>query len=90
MDMPPHVDEMIARVADVCRNTIVVNRTGMPVTMPYAEKVPAIMQAWYAGNETGSSIANVLFGDFNPCGKMPISWPTNLKRFPLPNPQRYP
>ncbi|KAK6227375.1 beta-glucosidase [Colletotrichum tabaci] len=54
MDLPNHVDEMIARVAE----------------------------AWYAGNETGSSIANVLFGDFNPCGKMPISWPKRLRDNP--------
>jgi beta-glucosidase len=63
-------------------NTVVVNRTGMPVAMPWASKVPAIIQAWYGGNESGNAIADVLFGDFNPCGKLPISWPHTLSENP--------
>lgn len=82
MDMPAHVRPMIERVAAVCPRTVVVNRTGMPVTMRWADKVPSIVQAWYGGNESGSSIADVLFGDFNPCGKMPISWPHELRDNP--------
>jgi beta-glucosidase len=82
MDLPQNVDRMISRVAGVCPQTIVVHHSGMPVCMPWASQVPAILQAWYGGNETGSSIADVLFGDFNPCGKMPITWPKKLSDNP--------
>ncbi|KAI5456496.1 putative beta-glucosidase H [Mariannaea sp. PMI_226] len=82
MDLPDNVNRLIAKVARVCPNTVVVNRTGMPVTMPWASDVPAIMQAWYGGNESGSAIADVLFGDFNPCGKLPVSWPHKLQDNP--------
>lgn len=78
MDLPPNLDELIVRVAQACPRTVVVNHSGMPVTMPWVSQVPAIVQAWYGGNEAGSSIADMLFGDIGPRGKMPISWPKKL------------
>jgi beta-glucosidase len=82
MSLPPAVDALIESVYGANPNTVVVNRTGMPVAMPWAPKVPAIIQAWYGGNESGNAIADVVFGDFNPCGKLPISWPHNLSDNP--------
>jgi len=82
MDLPPAVNALIDNVHSINSNTIVVSRTGMPVTMPWASKVPAIIQAWYGGNESGNSIADILFGDFNPCGKLPISWPRTISDNP--------
>lgn len=82
MSLPPHLDDLIAQVAEVCPRTIVVHRSGMPVSMPWASRVPSIVQAWYGGNETGTAIADVLFGDFNPCGKLPITWPKKLSDNP--------
>jgi beta-glucosidase len=69
-------------VQSVNPNTVVVNRTGMPVAMPWASRVSTIVQAWYGGNESGSAIADILFGDFNPCAKLPISWPHTLSENP--------
>jgi beta-glucosidase len=75
MALPPGVDTMISRVASVNPRTIVVNISGSPVSMPWASEIASIAQAWYGGNEAGNGIADVLFGDFNPSGKLPISWP---------------
>jgi beta-glucosidase len=82
MDLPPHVNDMIERVASVCSKTVIVNFSGTPVTMPWADQVPAIIQAWYGGNEAGNGIADVLFGDFNPGGKLPVSWPRQIEDDP--------
>jgi beta-glucosidase len=68
-------DALIASVAAVNPNTIVVNTTGVPVELPWLDSVPAFMQAWYAGQETGNAILDVLIGDLSPSGKLPVSWP---------------
>ena len=59
-------------------NTIVVLNTGAPVTMDWLDRVPAVVQAWYAGQEAGNAIADVLFGDVNPSGKLPTTFPRRL------------
>ena len=82
MDLPQGVDEMISRVLAAASNTIVVNQSGTPVTMPWANQAKTIVQAWYGGNETGHGISDVLFGDINPCGKLPLSWPISVKHNP--------
>lgn len=82
MDLPPGVDDMISKVLDVAPNAIAVNQSGTPVTMPWANKASAIVQAWYGGNETGHGIADVLFGVVNPAGKLPLSWPVDVKHNP--------
>ena len=50
--------------------------------MPWAHKAKALVQAWYGGNETGNGIADVLFGDVNPSGKLPLSWPAQIQDCP--------
>lgn len=50
--------------------------------MPWADSAPAIMQAWYGGNETGNAIADVLYGDVNPAGKLPLTFPVRLEDTP--------
>jgi beta-glucosidase len=75
MDLPSHTDELISAVADANPNAIVVLQSGTPVTMPWAYKVSTLVQAWYGGNKTGNAIADVLFGDINPSGKLPLSFP---------------
>lgn len=83
MDLPPGVDDLItAVVAANPKGTVVVNQSGTPVTMPWADKVGAIVQAWYGGNETGNAIADVLFGDVNPSGKLSLSWPVRVQDNP--------
>lgn len=82
MDLPGHLDEMIAAVAKANPNTAVVMQSGTPVTMPWIDKVPALVQAWYGGNETGNCIADILFGDANPSGKLSLSFPVHLRDNP--------
>lgn len=75
MDLPPGTDELIEAVLAVNSNTAIVMQSGTPVTMPWAPKAKAILQAWYGGNETGNGIADVVFGDVNPSGKSSLSFP---------------
>ncbi len=82
MDLPPPMDDLIAAVAAANPNTVVVMQSGTPVTMPWVDQVPALVQAWYGGNETGNVIADVLFGDANPSGKLSLSFPKRLQDNP--------
>ncbi|KAH7138978.1 glycoside hydrolase superfamily [Dendryphion nanum] len=68
-------DHLISSIAAVNPNTVVVNTTGVPVELTWIEEVPAFLQAWYAGQETGNAILDVLLGETNPSGKLPVSWP---------------
>ncbi|KAL5387317.1 hypothetical protein DPSP01_003541 [Paraphaeosphaeria sporulosa] len=72
-------NHLIASVAAANPNTVVVNTTGVPVELPWFEKVPALIQAWYAGQETGNAILDVLLGEISPSGKLPISWPVKYE-----------
>jgi len=82
MELPDDQVELIERVAAVNPNTIVVLNTGAPVTMNWLNRVPAVLQAWYAGQEMGNAIADVLFGDVNPSGKLPTTFPRRLQDNP--------
>ncbi|OAX79924.1 hypothetical protein ACJ72_05751 [Emergomyces africanus] len=82
MDLPPGSDELITRILAANPKTVVVIQSGTPVTMPWADNAQALLQAWYGGNETGNGIADVLFGDVNPSGKLPLSFPIRLQDNP--------
>ncbi|OIW29044.1 beta-glucosidase [Coniochaeta ligniaria NRRL 30616] len=82
MDLPAPMDEMIAAVAAANKNTVVVMQSGTPVRMPWIDDVAAVVQAWYGGNETGNVIADVLFGDVNPSGKLSLSFPKRVQDNP--------
>lgn len=75
MDLPSDgsQDRLIEAVLKANPKTIVVNQSGSPVTMPWADRVPAIIQGWYQGQEAGNALADVLFGLRNPSGKLPVS-----------------
>ena len=82
MELVGQQNELIARVAAVNPNTVVVLNVGSPVTMPWLADVPAVMQSWYLGQETGNALADVIFGDVSPSGKLPISLPKRLEDNP--------
>ncbi len=83
MDMPGAQDELIKAVAKANRNTIVVINSGTPVTMKrWINDAQSVVQAWYLGQETGNAIADVLFGDYNPSGKLPVTFPVNYEDYP--------
>jgi beta-glucosidase len=71
-------------VATANPNTIVVLETGNPVSMPWRDKVKAIVQAWYPGQSGGQAIAEVLTGKVNPSGRLPITFPESLDQTPRP------
>lgn len=75
MDLPfdGSQDRLVEAVLKANPNTVVVNQSGSPVTMPWADRVPAIIQAWYQGQEAGNALADVIFGLKNPSGKLPVS-----------------
>ncbi len=79
LELPYNQDELISALAKANKNLIVVNISGNAVAMPWVEEVPAIIQGWYLGSETGNAIASVLFGDVNPSGKLPFSFPVKLE-----------
>ncbi|MCE9645928.1 MAG: glycoside hydrolase family 3 C-terminal domain-containing protein [Chloroflexi bacterium] len=82
MKLPGRQDELIRRVAAANPNTIVVLNAGSPVEMPWVDEVPAILQLWYDGQEQGNALADVLFGDVNPSGKLPTTFPVRLQDNP--------
>ncbi|KAH8666501.1 glycoside hydrolase superfamily [Xylariales sp. PMI_506] len=68
-------DQLVAGVAQANPNTVVVITTGVPVELPWIDQAAAVMQGWYAGQESGNAIVDVLLGEVTPSGKLPISWP---------------
>jgi beta-glucosidase len=92
IDAPLHLDGMqdalIDTVAAANRHTVVVLETGGPVLMPWAGKVPAILEAWYPGRMGGAAIANVLTGKANPSGHLPMTFPKSLDQLPYPGEPR--
>ncbi len=80
--LPGQQDELVEQVATANPNTIVVLNTGSPITMPWLPSVAAVLQAWYPGQECGNGIADVLFGDINPSGKLPQTFPLRLEDTP--------
>jgi beta-glucosidase len=83
-------DELIAAVARANRHTIIVLKTGSAILMPWVDKVPAILEAWYLGEEDGNAVAAVLFGDVNPSGKLPLTFPRRLADLPVNSTEQYP
>jgi beta-glucosidase len=73
--MPGRQDELVSRVAAVNDRTIVVLNSGMPVLMPWADQVAAVLQAWLPGQAMGDALADVLFGDAEPGGRLPVTLP---------------
>ncbi|KAG7857027.1 hypothetical protein KL939_003812 [Ogataea angusta] len=82
MKLPGHNDRLIESVLDANPNTVVVIQAGTPVEMPWESKAKALLYTSYGGNETGSGIADVVFGNINPAGKLPLTFPKRLEDCP--------
>jgi beta-glucosidase len=73
--LPQDQDRLIRAVTGANPSTVVVLATGGPVTMPWLDEVPAVLEAWIPGEAQGKAVADVLFGDVGPSGKLPVSFP---------------
>ncbi len=82
LKLPFGQDELIRRVAEANPKTIVVLIDGGAVEMPWLDRVGSVVEAWYPGLEGGNAIADVLFGDVNPSGKLPFTFPKQLSDSP--------
>jgi beta-glucosidase len=87
----PDPDALIDAVAAANPRTIVVMETGGPVLTPWVDRVEAVAEAWYPGQEAGPAIARVLFGDVDPGGRLPVTFPVREEDIPAAgNPAQYP
>ncbi|KAJ3947861.1 uncharacterized protein N0V96_002097 [Colletotrichum fioriniae] len=82
MALPPGTDELVAAVLAANSNTAVVVQSGTPVSMPWIDQAGAVLHAWFGGNESGNGIADVLFGEVNPAGKLPLTMPRRVQDNP--------
>ena len=82
LSLPGDQNQLIDAVAAANRNTIVVLNTGGPVLMPWLHEVDGVLEAWYPGQQFGTAIAAVLFGDANPGGRLPVTFPASETQGP--------
>ncbi|MDW5594215.1 glycoside hydrolase family 3 C-terminal domain-containing protein [Conexibacter stalactiti] len=75
LQLPQDQDRLISAVAEANPNTVVVLLNGGPVTMPWLDDVPAVLEAWFPGEAQGRAVADLLFGDVSPSGKLPVTFP---------------
>jgi beta-glucosidase len=85
LSLPDNQGALIEQVAAANPHTIVVLETGTAVTMPWLDKVDGVVEAWFAGSSGAKALANVLFGEVNPSGKLPMTFPRSVADLPHPN-----
>jgi beta-glucosidase len=82
--LPGLQQELLEKVFEVNSNIVLVVVNGRPLALPWAhDNIPAILEAWQPGNQSGNAIAQILYGDYNPSGKLPVSFPHNVGQSPL-------
>ncbi len=85
LGLPGRQDELIRAVAAANPRTVVVVNAGSPVEMPWIDEVAAVLLVWFPGQEAGTALADVLFGDAEPGGRLPTTWPRRLEHCPVVN-----
>jgi beta-glucosidase len=84
LDLPGRQDELVRAVLSTRKPTVAVLINSGPLSINYvAQNVPAILEGFYLGEETGTGVADVLFGDYNPSGKLPVSFPRTVGQLPV-------
>lgn len=84
LSLPDHQDGLIEAVAQANPHTVVVLETGDPVSMPWLDRVGAVLEAWYPGNAGGPAIADLLTGRADPSGRLPVTFPRDVAQLPRP------
>lgn len=82
LSLPENQDALIAAVTKANPHTVVVLETGTAVKMPWLDSTAAVLEAWYAGSDGAHAVANLLFGDVNPSGKLPMTFPQSEDELP--------
>jgi len=84
LDLPGNQQKLLKALLATGKPVVMVLHNGRPLTLPWeAENVPAIVEAWHLGTMHGPAVADVLFGDYNPGGKLPVSFPRNVGQIPI-------
>lgn len=84
LDLPGHQMELVKAIVATGKPTVVVLMNGRPLAIGWiAENAPAILETWFAGTQAGNAIADVLFGDINPGGKLPVTFPRSVGQVPI-------
>ncbi|WP_438969313.1 beta-glucosidase BglX [Nonlabens sp.] len=84
LDLPGLQQELLEKVFKVNRNIVLVLNNGRPLAIPWAKKnIPAIVEAWQLGSQSGNAVAQVLYGDYNPSGKLPMTFPRSIGQVPI-------
>jgi len=90
LNLPSAQDELISAVAAANPHTVVVVDAGAPVAMPWLPAVAGVLDAWYPGQTNGTSLASVLFGQTDPGGHLPVTFPVSLSQVPASTMAQFP
>jgi len=90
LNLPSAQDELISAVAAANPHTVVVVNAGAPVAMPWLPTVAGVVDAWYPGQTSGTSLASVLFGQTDPGGHLPVTFPASLSQVPASTTAQFP
>jgi beta-glucosidase len=90
LNLPSAQNELISAVAAVNPHTVVVVDAGAPVAMPWLHEVASVVDGWYPGESNGTALAAVLFGQVNPSGHLPVTFPADLSQVPASTPSQFP
>ena len=90
LNLPSAQNELISAVAAANPHTVVVVDAGAPVVMPWLSQVAAVVDAWYPGESNGTALASVLFGQVDPSGHLPVTFPEDLSQVPAFSPAQFP
>ena len=90
LNLPSAQDELISAVAAANPDTVVVINAGAPVAMPWLSSVAGVVDAWYPGQTSGTSLASVLFGQTDPAGHLPVTFPSSLSQVPASTTAQFP
>ena len=90
ISLPSAQDQLISAVAAANPHTVVVVDAGAPIAMPWLNQVASVVDAWYPGQSSGTSLADVLFGKVDPSGHLPVTFPTSLSQVPASTPEQFP
>jgi len=84
IDLPGNQQDLLEQVFAINKNIVLVLNNGRPLAIEWAnENIPAIIEAWQLGSQTGNAVAEVLYGDYNPSGKLPMTFPRNVGQIPI-------